>query len=53
MKDKLITRWNELNRDRFEIDDAYLWPLMAEMDRIRRVLQLRYNYSPIYSTHEL
>lgn len=42
MKEKLITRWNELRHDYRHVDPEYVWPMMRDMDRISKVLKSRY-----------
>lgn len=44
MKNKLITRWNELNADRYDVDSEHLYPIMRDMSRIALVLATRYNF---------
>ena len=44
MKDKLITRWNELRCDYRNVDFEYVWPMVRDMDRIAKVLKYRYNF---------
>jgi len=49
MKDKLITRFQELNRDRYELGDEYQFPIMRDMERIQYVLRVRYNFIVNYN----
>lgn len=44
MKEKLISRWNELNSDRYHVDSEYVYPIMRDMSRIALVLSARYNF---------
>lgn len=49
MEQKLITRFEELNRDRYNVDKEYVWPIMRDMIRIQFVLTNRYHYSINFS----
>lgn len=48
LKDRLIKAWAELNKKRFEADDAHIYPIWNLMERIQRVLFYRYGYFVSY-----